>query len=146
MYHAAEKAAGQNKARAVIRWVVAKGHHAHHILPHSGPGISGRGLGGAGREYAAWLRKGGIGGPPQFQVRKAMNELRDRAKAAGFDLHDASNGVSLPEKFHLSKETLSLDYYREVVNRFRMATSKADFESIAESLAYDLLKRSGKLK
>lgn len=143
MYQAARRAGSEGNTKRVIRWLVAQGDHAHHLLPHSGPGIGGR---GGARDYLIWLNKGGVGGSASFQVKKAMDDLRRRAKNAGFDLHSAENGVSLPGGFHLSSETLSLDYYRQVLDLFQNASTKAQFDAIAADLAETLMKRSGKLK
>ena len=95
---------------------------AHHILPHSG-------------SNPTWLKG---------QLRKDMDALRAKAKKAGFDMHEAQNGVALPTEFHKGLD--SIEYYNRVLEKFRNASTRDEFVQAADELAEALLKESGKIK
>lgn len=73
-----------------------------------------------------------------------MDALRSRADKAGFDLHDAANGVALSNEFHGKLDSIA--YYDRVLAAFKNAATKDGFARAADDLAEQLLEESGKVK
>ena len=90
------------------RGTVAKGQHAHHIVPGGGPQSGGR------------------------DPTSAQQRLRD----LGVGLDDAENGVALSPEFHRYVHTS--DYYKYVEAQMRRARSKHEVVEILERVASKL--------